>query len=153
VLEKSQEKGRLIMEWSEYRENCKRWRMDLEGVEYICTLLLGIPEEWREHVKERKNGTFESQVEEYGDMLFNIAELWNYLEEMYKDHSGRSNWEGYAPDRCVEVVRKLYFRDKLMTDFICEAWAIAEQCMEYVPTITAGYAMVASVAKMKERHG
>jgi hypothetical protein len=142
------------MKWDEYREHCKKWRMDLEPVEYIAVLLLGIREEYDEFFIEFKASCIEKIIEEYGDMLFNIAELVNVLEENFSHFRGNDLGEFFAPRKCVEVVRKSYMRDRNNLKFIGEAWQIAERCvLEYTRTNTAQDSMIHSVEKLTGRHG
>ena len=144
------------MNWDEYRDNCKRWRMKKDSTEYLAILLLGIREEYDEFIEERKSGSVERQIEEYGDMLYNIADLINYLEENYisfrdVEYTGSI----FVPRKCVEVVRKYYMRDCNYEKFIAECWNIADiSYLEYVVrSNTAGYALDSSYVKMSNRHG
>jgi len=144
------------MDWGEYRKEVVKYRKwEYDPLEYLAILCLGVSKEFNAFMQSRKGGLLEVQLEVYGDILFNVAELWNILEDVYHYEDKSIIFKPvFAPHRCVDIVKKYYLEEKDKERFIKECYALAEIChRDYVCTITAEEAMVLSANKMKERHG
>lgn len=145
--------------WSEYRADAKKYRMEYTNkTEYIAILLLGIAEELKEYRRTVYNGeSNERQMEEFGDLLWNIAELENILSEIDNKHcvesDGIPSLLFCVMGRSVETVRKDYLRDKDYEKLYSNAREILSACQFfYVCSNFAPYAMESSVLKMWERY-
>ena len=147
------------MDWGEYKTQVLRYRMEyLNTEEYIAILLLGIAEElaeYRQSIYAMKS--IEKQLEEYGDLLWNIAELENILDGRNSDRSKNVN---SALDsildvsmNCIQAVRKHYFRDKDDTILIKKAGNILVAChIFFVNSEISIDAMNQNLIKMDRRH-
>jgi len=136
-----------------------KYRMEYKNTEeYVAILLLGIAEEIREYRGSVYGGeSIENQLNEYGDILWNIAELENLLDERCPRHKlfsdSREKCEMDITRSCIQAVRKHYHRDRELEVLLSCAGDILADChIHFVCSRVAGDAMTANVAKMKGRY-
>ena len=144
------------MEWNEYRKIAMKYRIENRDVyEYISILLLGIAEE----VFEYRHSVYscsstEEQISEYGDLLWNVAELDNIMEEHFPEMDNRSAGTLDVTLTCVQAVRKHYMRDSVKNSLVNSAQAVLTACLVfYAHSGLANKAIISNVAKMEKRHG
>lgn len=153
------------MNWDRYKEEVKRYRIECTcNLEYISILLLGIAESCNSYKHGVVNGVSPSkQVELYGVLLWNVAELSNVMVENYKnyiDHMSSSVVSSMAgrgmriASECAKTVRKNYIHHRNEKKFLLKASAILSMCeVNCVASNIAEGAMVASVNRLKNRYG
>ena len=146
------------MNWEEYKKEAIKYRMEyMNTEEYVAILLMGIIEELNEY----RSSVYacevpEDQLNEYGDLLWNVAELENILDERSPRHrilgqSGGSHTFDLSLS-CIQAVRKHYMRDRNREKLIKCASDILQSChIHFVSSGIAKDAMIANCAKMKER--
>lgn len=145
-------KSNYSKEWHEYRKRAMGSRIECDEYEYVGILLLGIAEQYHKFMDARRLSTVESQVDIFGEFLWNIAELCNILDEHFSvEMSSVESSIITSPYKCIEIVREhgsaRVNKDKLIEKAVCVARGMV---VAYTTMNTAQDAMKASINKMKE---
>ena len=145
------------MNWNDYRKAVQKTRQEYDVYEYTAVLLLGINVEYGEYHKHVYLGNDDKQVEHYGNLLYNVAELANITEEYFAGREelrivGDVEIFEHQHKQCVSIVKELYFEQKYYTYFMSRAYDIAKASeTHYLTSQVSIEAMEISINNLTQR--